>query len=36
VVDKYRIIQLAKTGFDENEDFEGELSAVLDRLSAEE
>jgi thiol-disulfide isomerase/thioredoxin len=36
VVDKYRTIQLAKTGFDENEDFEGELSAVLDRLSAEE
>jgi len=36
VVDKYRTIQLAKTGFDENEDFEAELSAVLDRLSAEE
>ena len=36
VVDKYRTIQLAKTGFDENEDFEGELSAVLDRLSAEQ
>ena len=29
-------IQVAKTGLDENEDFEGELSAVLDRLSAEE
>ena len=36
IVDKYRTIQLAKTGFDENEDFEGELSAVLDRLSAEQ
>jgi hypothetical protein len=36
VVDKYRTIQLAKTGFDENEDFEAEISAVLDRLSAEE
>jgi len=36
VVDKYRTIQLAKTGFDEHEDFEGELSAILDRLSAEE
>jgi thiol-disulfide isomerase/thioredoxin len=36
VIDKYRTIQLAKTGFDENEDFEAELSAVLDRLSAEE
>ena len=36
VVDKYRTIQLAKTGFDEHEDFEGELSTILDRLSAEE
>ena len=36
IVDKYRTIQLAKTGFDENEDFEAELSAVLDRLSAEQ
>jgi len=36
VIDKYRTIQLAKTGFDENEDFEGELSAVLDRLLVEE
>ena len=36
VVDKYRTIQLAKTGFDEHEDFEGELSTILDRLAAEE
>jgi len=36
IVDKYRTIQLAKTGFDENEDFEAEISAVLDRLSAED
>ena len=36
VVDKYRTIQLAKTGFDEHEDFEGELSAIIDRLYAEE
>ena len=36
VVDKYRTIQLAKTGFDEREDFEGELSVIIDRLSAEE
>jgi len=36
VVDKYRTIQLAKTGFDADEDFEGELAAVIDRLLAEE
>jgi len=36
VVDKYRIIQLAKKGFVEGEDFEGELSAVIDRLLLEE
>jgi len=36
IVDKYRTIQLAKTGFDENEDFEAEISAILDRLSAEQ
>jgi thiol-disulfide isomerase/thioredoxin len=33
IVGKYRTIQLAKIGFDENEDFEAEISAVLDRLS---
>ena len=32
----YRTIQLSKTGFDENEDFEAEISAVLDHLLAEE
>ena len=36
LADKYRTIQLAKTGFDEDEDFEGELSTVIDRLLAEE
>ena len=36
IVDKYRTIQLAKTGFDADEDFEGELAAVIDRLLAEE
>ncbi len=36
VVDKYRTIQLAKTGFDENEDFEGELSHIIDELLKEE
>ena len=36
VVNKYRTIQLAKTGFDADEDFEGELAAVIDRLLAEE
>ena len=36
VVDKYRTIQLAKTGFDADEDFEGELAVVIDRLLAEE
>jgi len=36
VIDKYRIIRLAKKGFDEGEDFEGELTAVIDELLAEE
>jgi len=36
VVDKYRTIRLAKKGFDEDEDFEGELSAVIDELLKEE
>lgn len=35
IIDKYRTIQLAKKGFDENEDFEGELSAVIDELLKE-
>ena len=35
IIDKYRTIQLAKKGFDENEDFEGELSAVIDELLLE-
>lgn len=36
VIDKYRTIQLAKTGFKEGEDFEGEISTVLDRLLVDE
>jgi thiol-disulfide isomerase/thioredoxin len=36
VVDKYRTIRLAKKGFDQDEDFEGELSAVIDELLKEE
>ena len=36
VVDKYRTIRLAKKGFAEGEDFEGEVSAVIDKLLAEE
>jgi len=36
IADKYRTIQLAKTGFKEGEDFEAEISAVLDRLLVEE
>tara|TARA_A100001037_G_scaffold304611_2_gene341955 strand:+ start:14319 stop:14930 length:612 start_codon:yes stop_codon:yes gene_type:complete len=36
IADKYRTIQLAKTGFKEGEDFEAEVSAVIDRLLAEE
>ena len=36
IVDKYRIIQLAKIGFHEDEDFEGELSEVIERLTAVE
>ena len=36
VVDKYRTIRLAKKGFAEGEDFEGEVSAVIDELLAEE
>ena len=36
VVDKYRTIRLAKKGFAEGEDFEGEISAVIDVRLAEE
>lgn len=36
VVDKYRTIRLAKKGFDEKEDFEEEVSAVIDKLLKEE
>ena len=36
IVDKYRTIQLAKIGFHEDEDFEGIISAVIERLTAEE
>jgi thiol-disulfide isomerase/thioredoxin len=36
VVDKYRTIRLAKKGFAEGDDFEGEVSAVIDELLAEE
>ena len=36
VVDKYRTIRLAKKGFDEGEDFEGELITVIDELLKEE
>ena len=36
VVDKYRTIRLAKKGFDEGEDFEGELITVIDKLLKEQ
>lgn len=36
VVDKYRTIRLAKKGFAEGDDFEGEVSAVIEKLLAEE
>ena len=36
MIDKYRTIRLAKKGFDEGEDFEGELIAVIDKLLEEE
>ena len=35
VIDKYRIIRKAKKGFAEGEDFEGELSEIIDQLLAE-
>ena len=36
VVDKYRTIRLAKKAFDEKEDFEAEVSAVIDKLLKED
>ena len=36
MVDKYRTIRLAKKGFDEGEDFEGELITVIDELLKEQ
>ena len=36
VLDKYRTIKLIKRGFREGEDFEGELSALIDELLNEE
>ena len=36
VVDKYRTIRPAKKGFDEGEDFEGELITVIDELLKEQ
>ena len=36
IADKYRTIRLAKTGVDENEDFEGELISVIDKLLKED
>ena len=36
VIDKYRIIREAKKGFNEDEDFEGVLSEIIDQLLAEE
>ena len=35
VIDKFRTIRLTKRGFHEGEDFEGELTAVIDELLAE-
>ena len=35
VIDKYRIIREAKKGFNEDEDFEGVLSEIIDQLLAE-
>ena len=36
VLNKYRTIKLIKRGFNENEDFEGELSAIIDELLEED
>ncbi|MDP7128396.1 MAG: TlpA disulfide reductase family protein [Candidatus Marinimicrobia bacterium] len=35
VIDKYRTLRMLKKGFKENEDFEGELSEIIDQLLAE-
>ena len=36
VLNKYRTIKLIKRGFHEGEDFEGELSALIDELLEED
>ena len=36
VMDKYRTIRLIKRGFDEEEDFEKDLSVLIDELLGEE
>lgn len=36
VIDKYQKVTLTKQGFHENEDFEGELSALFDKLLVKE
>ena len=36
VIDKFQIIREARQGFHEDEDLEGELSAIIDELMAEE
>ncbi|NOZ04392.1 MAG: TlpA family protein disulfide reductase [FCB group bacterium] len=36
IIDKYQTIRMTKQGFHEGEDFEGELSAMIDKLLAEE
>ena len=35
VIDQYRTLRMLKKGFKENEDFEGELSEIIDQLLAE-
>ena len=35
VIDKYQTIRLMKQGFHEGEDFEGELSVIIEELIAE-
>lgn len=36
IIDQYQTIRLTKKGFHEGEDFEGELSAMIDKLLVEE
>ncbi len=36
IIDKYQTIRLTKQGFQEGEDFEGELSSMIDKLLVEE